>query len=169
MNGPKINLSSKELKAHLPPLKRAGKMNKGVSHRYGGTGHMIGFRNAYHHGADHYVHLACNKGCGAEPGGSCRYVELSYKLGSRVSEHAHVLMSQEQAGIKAHLKSEVEQRKILDPDNVVVAAMLTSRESPIAKYLIIFVLLSCCLHPFMYFPCILSLPSSSSSSRLTSS
>ena len=112
---------------------------------------MIGFRNAYHHGADHYVHLACNKGCGAEPGGSCRYVELSYKLGSRVSEHAHVLMSQEQAGIKAHLKSEVEQRKILDPDNVVVAAMLTSRESPIAEYLIIFcsfVLLSPPIHVF---------------------
>ena len=119
------------MKAHLPLLKRAGKINHGVSHRYGGFGHMIGYRNAYHHGADHYINLACSKGCQAETGQQCRYVELCYGLASRVSDKAHVLMYQEQVKLKPLVKSNVEQSKMLDPDNMFVAAMLTNREFPV--------------------------------------
>ena len=51
-------------------------------------------------------------------------------LATRVSEHAHDVMSEEQVLVKAHLKSNVVQSKMLDPKNMFVSAMLTSRESP---------------------------------------
>ena len=57
---PSIQLG--DLSAHVPDLKRSGKVNKGCNHPYMGNAGMVGYRNSYHHGGGQYVIYECDAG-----------------------------------------------------------------------------------------------------------